>query len=160
LLVRPVGDSAQRSLLISCRVISGTILDESFGKRHFELAVETVGLVAQASGDNKGSTDVSDVTWVVPTGCFATACWVPGTPAHSWQATAAGGTSIGRKGMDLAARVLAATAWDLFHEPETLVAAEAELQNRLAGRRYQSLLLPGQEPPLDYRDPPRRSVGP
>jgi len=48
----------------------------------------------------------------------------------------------------------------VIHEPETLVAARAELHNRLAARRYQSLLLPGQEPPLDYRDPPRRSVGP
>ena len=121
---------------------------------------ETVSLVNQASVDNKGSTDVSDVTWVAPTGGFTTACWVPGTPAHSWQATAAGGTSIGRKGMDLAARVLAATAWDLFHAPETLTAAKSELQRRRAGRAYQSLLLPGQEPPLDYRDPPRRSAGP
>ncbi len=121
---------------------------------------ETAGLVLNTRLDNKGSTDVSDVTWVVPTGGFTTACWVPGTPAHSWQATAAGGMSIGRKGMDLAARVLAATAWDLFHDPATLTAAQAELQRRLAGRPYQALLLPGQQPPLDYRNPPRRPMLP
>ena len=39
-----------------------------------------------------GSTDVGDVSWVVPTAGFSTACWVPGTSAHSWQAVAAGGT--------------------------------------------------------------------
>ena len=42
-----------------------------------------------------GSTDVGDLTWLVPTGGFRTATWVPGTPAHSWQAVASGGTSIG-----------------------------------------------------------------
>jgi aminobenzoyl-glutamate utilization protein B len=104
----------------------------------------------------KGSTDVGDVSWVVPTVGFSTACWVPGTPGHSWQAVAAGGTSIGRKGMDLAARVLATTAWDLYHDPQAIVAARAEFQQQLKGRKYQPLLEPGQKPPLDYRDPPRR----
>ena len=54
-----------------------------------------------------GSTDVGDVSWTVPTAGFSTATWVPGTPAHSWQAVAAGGTSIGMKGMQNAAKVLA-----------------------------------------------------
>jgi aminobenzoyl-glutamate utilization protein B len=105
---------------------------------------------------NKGSTDVGDVSWVVPTAGFSTACWVPGTPGHSWQAVAAGGTSIGRKGMHLAARVLAASAWDLFHDAKLIEAAKAEHQKRLAGRKYTPLLEPNQQPPLDYRDPPRR----
>ncbi len=104
----------------------------------------------------KGSTDVGDVSWIVPTAGFTTACWVPGTPGHSWQATAAGGTDIGRNGMQLAARVLAASAWDLFQDPKLIAAAKAEFQRRLSGRKYESLLEPGQKPPLDYRDPPRR----
>jgi aminobenzoyl-glutamate utilization protein B len=104
----------------------------------------------------KGSTDVGDVSWVVPTVGFSTACWVPGTPGHSWQAVAAGGTSIGRQGMQLAARVLAATAWDLYQDPKRVAAAKEEYQRRLAGRKYETLLEPGQPPPLDYRDPPRR----
>jgi hypothetical protein len=49
--------------------------------------------------------------------------------------------------MQLAARVLAATAWDHFHEAKRVAAARAEFRPRLAGRRYQALLLPGQEPP-------------
>ena len=57
-----------------------------------------------------GSTDVGDVSWVVPVTGFTAATWVPGTPGHSWQAVACGGTTIGKKGMNLAARTLAATA--------------------------------------------------
>lgn len=104
----------------------------------------------------KGSTDVGDISWIVPTAGFTTACWVPGTSGHSWQATAAGGTDIGRRGMQLAARVLAASAWDLYHDPALVAAAKAEFQRRLSGRKYEALLEPGQKPPLDYRDPPRR----
>ncbi len=105
-------------------------------------------------GQNKGSTDVGDVSWVVPTTGFSTVCWVPGTPGHSWQATAAGGTTIGRKGMVLAAKVLAATAYDLFTRPELVAAAKDEFGRRVGKEGYRSLLLTGQKPPLDYRKAP------
>ena len=107
------------------------------------------------SRDNKGSTDVSDVSWVAATGGFSTACWAPGTPGHSWQAVACGGTTIGKKGMHLASRVLAAMAWDLFHDAKLVEEAKAEHRRRLTGRTYQPLILPDQPPPLNYRDPPR-----
>jgi aminobenzoyl-glutamate utilization protein B len=113
------------------------------------------GKVIDRDGDlSRSSTDVGDVSWVVPTTGFRTACWVPGTPAHTWQATAAGGTSIGRKGMELAAHVLAATAWDLAHDPDTLSRARDELKRRTEYYRYDAMLEPGQKPPLDYRNPP------
>jgi aminobenzoyl-glutamate utilization protein B len=119
--------------------------------------LDSIGRVDDLSGQvGKGSTDVGDVSWVVPTTGFSTACWVPGTSGHSWQAVAAGGRSIGRQGMQLAARVLAATAWDLYQEPKLVADAKAEHKKRLAGRKYEPLLEPGQAPPLDYRDPPRR----
>ena len=57
-----------------------------------------------------GSTDVGDVSWTVPTVGLRTATWVPGTPAHTWQATAAGGMSIGYKGMNVASQTLALPA--------------------------------------------------
>ena len=78
---------------------------------------------------------MGDVSWVVPTAGFTTACWVPGTSAHSWQAVAAGGTTIGRKGMVLAARVLAATGCDLFESPALLASARDELARRRRGIR-------------------------
>ncbi|MFM7055590.1 MAG: amidohydrolase [Planctomycetota bacterium] len=104
----------------------------------------------------KGSTDVGDVSWVVPVTGFTTACWVPGTPAHSWQAVAAGGTRIGEYGMHLAAETLALTAVDLLQSRETLERAAAELRTRTKGQPWESLMQPGQKPPLDYRNPPVR----
>jgi aminobenzoyl-glutamate utilization protein B len=121
------------------------------------LPLESLKSVMNRKGQvGKGSTDVGDVSWVAPTAGFSTACWVPGTSAHSWQAVAAGGTSIGRKGMILAARVLAATASDLFRGPKALEDARAEHRRRLAGQTYKSLLGNDQKPPLDYRDAPGR----
>ena len=55
-------------------------------------------------------------------------CWVPWTPGHSWQAVAAERRS-GKKGMNLAARTLAATAYDLFTDPQLLKDAKAEHAN-------------------------------
>lgn len=99
-----------------------------------------------------GSTDVGDVSWVVPTVGVETATWVPGTPAHSWQAVAAGGTSIGLKGMVVAAKTLALTAIDLFTTPAAVEQAKAEFaQRRGADFKYAPLL--GDRPPaLNYRD--------
>lgn len=105
-----------------------------------------------------GSTDVGDVSWVVPTTGFSTACWVPGTPGHSWQAVACGGTTIARQGMQLAAKVLAVTCWDLMTTPELLAEARAEHQRRLNGKPYVPLIGPDQPPPLNYRQIGRGSA--
>jgi aminobenzoyl-glutamate utilization protein B len=116
----------------------------------------SIGNVVDRTGKiDTGSTDVGDVSWVVPTTGIDVATWVPGTPAHSWQATAAGGTTIGRKGMLLAAKTLAATAFDLFHEPQTLSEARRELERSVGSNPYVPMLETGQSPPLDYRNPPK-----
>jgi aminobenzoyl-glutamate utilization protein B len=106
--------------------------------------VTTKGDVASAS------TDLGDVSWRVPTVSMTAATWVPGTPAHSWQATAAGGTSIGAKGMMVAAKSMALTAIDLFTDPANLVKARAEFDQRKAGFVYRSRLAEA-KPALDYR---------
>ena len=98
-----------------------------------------------------GSTDVGDVSWAVPTAGFSTATWVPGTPSHSWQAVAASGTSIGHKGMMLAAKVIALTGDELFRDRGLIRSARAEfIKNRGVDFDYQALL-GDREPPLDYR---------
>ncbi len=98
-----------------------------------------------------GSTDVGDISWNVPTAEFTTATWVPGTPAHSWQAIAAGGTDIGIKGLQLAAKTLALTAADIFENPGLAVEARAEfLEQRGADFKY-APLLGDRAPALDYR---------
>jgi aminobenzoyl-glutamate utilization protein B len=98
-----------------------------------------------------GSTDVGDVSWNVPTVGFGTATWVPGTPAHSWQAVAAGGTSIGHRGMALAARLLARTAEDLIENPTIIDKARAELVEKRGEDFEYEALLGDRAPPLDYR---------
>jgi aminobenzoyl-glutamate utilization protein B len=98
-----------------------------------------------------GSTDVGDVSWLVPTVGFTTATWVPGTPAHSWQAVAAGGMSIGHKGMDLAARLLAKSAAQLMLQPDLIAKAKTELQQAQGPDFVYAALLGDREPPLDYR---------
>jgi aminobenzoyl-glutamate utilization protein B len=98
-----------------------------------------------------GSTDVGDVSWTVPTVGLRTATWVPGTSAHSWQATAAGGMTIGYKGMNVASQTLALTGRELFTRPDILAKAKAEFDER-RGKDFQyRALLGDRKPALDYR---------
>ena len=86
----------------------------------------------------------------MPTVAVRTATWVPGTPAHSWQAVAAGGMSIGRKGMINAAKTLALTAIDLFENPQLIKDATAEFEKARGGKEYQyKSLLGDRKPPLE-----------
>lgn len=122
--------------------------------------LEDIAVVHENNGGTTmGSTDVGDVSWVVPTAGFNAACWVPGTPGHSWQAVACGGTTIGRQGMLLAADTLAASAWDLMTKPALIEQAKADFRRRLGESGYRPLLEKDQKPPLEYRLPARRNGG-
>lgn len=98
-----------------------------------------------------GSTDVGDVSFATPTVGLRTATWVPGTSAHSWQAVAASGHSIGYKGTQVAAKTMALMAVELFTNSELRTAARAEF-DALRGEDYvYQSLLGDRAPPLDYR---------
>ena len=98
-----------------------------------------------------GSTDVGDVSRAVPTVGLRTATWVPGTSAHSWQAVAASGMSIGFKGAEIASKTLALTAIELYRDEALRAQATAEFEAaRGPNYKYQSLL-GDRDPPLDYR---------
>jgi aminobenzoyl-glutamate utilization protein B len=102
-------------------------------------------------GQKYSSTDSGDVSWVTPLATLNTATWVPGTSAHTWQATAAGGMSIGLKGAAVAAKTLALSAAQLASSPDLIAAAKAEFEkSRGAGFVYRSLI-GERSPPLDYR---------
>lgn len=103
-----------------------------------------------STGVSSGSTDLSDVSWNVPTVELTAATWVPGTAAHSWQATACGGMSIGVKGMMVAAKTMALTGVELFSTPQHLARANEELDRRRAGARYRARI-GDRKPALDYR---------
>ena len=79
-----------------------------------------------------GSTDVGDVSWETPTAQINTATFPSGVPGHSWQIVSAGKSTAAKKGMILAAKVLAATAADLFEDPSLLAAARAEFEQKAA----------------------------
>lgn len=98
-----------------------------------------------------GSTDVGDISWNVPTAEFNTATWVPGTPAHSWQAIAAGGTDIGIKGLQLAAKTMALTAADIFENPGLAEQARTQLIRQRGEDFKYAPLLGDRAPALDYR---------
>jgi aminobenzoyl-glutamate utilization protein B len=104
------------------------------------------------TGPVESSTDVGDVSWVVPTGGLTTATYVPGTTGNSWQATACAGSGIGRKGMLLAAKALALTALDLLLDPQKIAEARADFQARKAGSEYRSRLPADARPLLDGGD--------
>ena len=103
------------------------------------------------SSHGYGSTDVGDVSWNVPTAGFRTATWVPGTAAHSWQAVASGGTSIGLKGAELAAKTLAKTATEIFLDTSIIDISKNELKYRVGKNFEYKPLLGDRKPPLDYR---------
>lgn len=116
--------------------------------------VESVKDIAplDPSNDIGGSTDVADVSWNVPTVGLSAATWVAGTPAHSWQAVASGGTDIGIKGMVVAAKCMALTAIDLFTDHALLDKATAEFTSSRGARFEYKALLGDRKPALHYRD--------
>ncbi len=98
------------------------------------------------------STDVGDVSWNVPTIGFGAATFVPGVAAHTWQAAASAGTTIGQDGMVIASKALALTAVDLFMTPSLVAAAHADFQHQLQGKTYESAIPLTQKPLIGYRD--------
>ncbi|KCZ92824.1 amidohydrolase [Hyphomonas johnsonii] len=99
-----------------------------------------------------GSTDVGDVSYAVPTVGLRTATWVPGTAAHSWQAVAASGMSIGFKGAQNAAKTLTLAAIELYENADLREAARAEFEAARGENYVYTSLLGDRDPPLDYRD--------
>lgn len=95
---------------------------------------------------------MGDVSFAVPTAGLRAATWVPGTPAHSWQAVAAGGTEIGNKGMMVAAKTLALTGMQLIDNPKVIKAAQEDfIKKRGADFEYKPML-GDRKPALNYRN--------
>jgi len=106
----------------------------------------------KAGGSGSASTDVGDVTWVVPTVGLGAATFIPGTPGHSWQAVACGGTEIGTKGMLVAAKTIGLTGIDLFTNPELLEKAKQEFKASTGESFSYKALVGDRKPPFNYRD--------
>ena len=87
-----------------------------------------------------GSTDVGDVSWVVPTAQINANCYSYGAGGHSWQWVAQGKSSLASKGMLLAAEVMADAVITCFTHPELIAQAQDEFRQRLNGQTYVSLI--------------------
>ena len=83
-----------------------------------------------------GSTDVGDVSWVVPTVQARGATYAIGTPGHSWQLTAQGKTAAAHKGLVHVAKVMACTAVDVLQDDVLLARAKADHQARVGRTPY------------------------
>lgn len=159
LLNRALADDMQQNLM---RVggVSYTAAEVDFAKKiqasftYQVPAIETAASIKplrEAQDAGGGSTDVGDVSYAVPTVGMEAATWVPGTSAHSWQATACGGTDIGIKGMMVAAKTMTLTAIDCFKNPALIAAAKEEFRKDKGDYQYQALL-GDRKPALNYRD--------
>lgn len=158
LLVNKTLAVAMQSNLVKVGGVIYTIEDMKFGKQlqatflgkppSLDSAARITPLYIEK---NQGSTDVGDVSYVVPTVGVETATWVPGTSAHSWQAVSCSGRDIGIKGMIVAAKTMALTAIDLFSDPALISKAKQELKTTKGDYKYKALL-GDRKPAFNYRD--------
>src|SRR5690606_4753594 len=108
-------------------------------------------LADEVPSQGGGSSDVGDVSWNVPTVSFGTASFVPGSPGHSWQNVAAGGTTIGTKSLINTAKVFALTAINLYADPSLVEQVKKEFDERRGPDFEYKSLLGDRAPALDYR---------
>jgi aminobenzoyl-glutamate utilization protein B len=93
-----------------------------------------------------GSTDVGDVSWVVPVVNLTATTAPANVPWHSWAVVASSAHSIGHKGMIFAAKALGATAIDLFLDAEALGSVIDEFRDKTEGHQYRSFILADRPP--------------
>lgn len=98
-----------------------------------------------------GSSDVGDVSWVVPTVSFTTATFIPGSAGHSWQNVASAGSTIGTKSLLNTAKVFSLSAIELYSDPKLITEIKDEFEKRRGVDFKYSPLLGDRKPALDYR---------
>lgn len=128
-------------------IVKGLNKDVSILKQ----AVEVRPLREEVPSTGGGSSDVGDVSWVVPTVSFTTASFIPGSAGHSWQNVASTGTTIGTKALLNTARVFALSAIDLYKDPKLVEKVKNEFNERRGDNFKYEALLGERAPALDYR---------
>jgi len=112
---------------------------------------ETVEPLLEEPGQGLGSTDLGGISWFVPVGNLRVASYTYGAPGHSWQIVACTGTSIGEKGLMVAAKVLATSAIDLYLSPQLREKVQADFQKIRDPLEYHTLIPEGQQAPKVVR---------
>ena len=93
-----------------------------------------------------GSTDVGDVSWVVPEVTLLVTTAPANAPWHAWPVVACGGMSIGHKGMLYAARILAMTMADVYENETLRKEIRAEFERRRNNHKYKTYIPDGPPP--------------
>lgn len=94
-----------------------------------------------------GSTDVGDVSYIVPEITLLATTAPYKAPWHSWVVVACGGMSIGHKGLLFASKALATTMVDLFQNEKLRRDIRNEFEQR-KGKEVWKAMLPDGPPPV------------
>ncbi len=151
ILVNRTGGAAMQKNLEALGEIKYTEEEIAFGKRIQEATGKPqVGMSTKIDPMEEtlpygtgGSTDVGDVSWVVPVVRMSATVAPKDTPWHSWAVVACGGMSIGHKGMIFATKALGMTMVDLFEDKKLLEGVKAEFKERKGDHVYKGLIPPG-----------------
>lgn len=125
----------------------GKKIQEATGKPQIGMDTEIRPLEVTLEHPMGGSTDVGDVSWVVPTIRLGATVAPKDTPWHSWAVVACGGMSIGHKGLLYASKALSMTMIDLYKEEKLRNEVKEEFKNRKGDYVYKGIL-PDGPPPL------------
>jgi aminobenzoyl-glutamate utilization protein B len=104
------------------------------------------GVEDPAAAKMGGSTDVGDVSWLVPTVGVYTTTYAAGTVMHGWTAVAQGRSSIAKKGMHTAARAMSRIALALLDDEKLRQRVRADFETAKAGRVYKTLIPDSMKP--------------
>lgn len=154
LLVNRTGGAAMHKNLELLGEISYTPEEIAFAKKIQESVNKpTVGIDSKLDpleetkeNPGGGSTDVGDVSWVVPTIRMRATVAPKGTPWHSWAVVACGGMSIGHKGMLHASKALGMTMVDLYKNPDLVEEVKQEFRERKGDHQYKPMIPEGGPP--------------
>jgi aminobenzoyl-glutamate utilization protein B len=156
ILVNRTGSAVMQKNIESLGAISYTAEEQEFAKKIQEgNGKPLVGVISEIKPMEEtqehsmgGSTDVGDVSWVVPTIRMGATVAPTGTPWHSWAVVASVGMSIGHKGMGYAAKALAMTMIDLYQNETLRTQIRAEFTEKKGSYVYKGIVPPG-PPPLN-----------
>ena len=126
----------------------GKGIQEATGKEQVGMDTEIRPLKETAEHPMGGSTDVGDVSFVVPTVRLSATIAPKDTPWHSWAVVACGGMSIGHKGLAYASKAIAMTMVDLYENPKLRDQVKAEFKERKGDYVYKGMV-PAGPPPID-----------
>jgi aminobenzoyl-glutamate utilization protein B len=152
LLINKAGARLLHENLVWLGPVTYTAEEDAFARSlQSATGVEAAGMDAKVrplEGQERegGSTDVGDVSWNVPTLHVSVTTAPKDVPWHAWPVVAAGGMSIGHKGLVRAAKTLAATMVDLFDDPAARAAVRAEFEEKTRGVVYRTYIPDGPPP--------------